>query len=679
MKISLRLHRFIFALLFLGSSGVAVADYLWPLPFGNELTSIFGDYRTRRYHVGIDVRTGGEIGKTVIAPTDGYVSRLRTGYFGYGKVIYFRTTDGNICVFAHLSAFAPEMEEFIRQRQISSESYNQDVELNEDKFRYRRGETIAFSGATGVGAPHLHFEVRTPDNVPVNPLTLKGLEVPDRRAPVFKSLRLVGFGNDELARALGWNLSYSFRKSPRDTVYSLAVALPCGLEDYWLSAEIVDKVGESMSDKPIYDLEVRCLDRVLYRLRYDKVSFDDTYLIDAQRNFPMAGAGNQEYYNLVDVATARRMAGICEMVGQDPPPIEIIARDVVGNTSKAIVRIFDSTHNSKEGNFVTPKPDTVRLNSLIDKYGEDFGAQQAAWIPGGKALYLLVKLQSAKPAKVSAVNLSNDLNAPLQQVVGRYYLGVVNRIFDAAAGDYVSQSQVTHVLIEPAAGESSSFEVPAAYQCIKNPSGKMVPLTSGDGQFSIEFPEDNGVMFPLEENYYFRIDRTGLDRFASYTVSPKSPALTKQISYRYGLGDSIPQGIGLYSAGGKGLYYMGGTIDSALKVITARAFVLATITARQDTIPPSVRQLRPAAGAFVTSARPRVSFRFSDDLSGVSDDIEIRLDGKWCIPVYDPESGEVTATPHFDIGKGKHKLDIKVLDKIGNLRSLSTEFTRRSK
>ncbi len=183
----------------------------------------------------------------------------------------------------------------------------------------------------------------------------------------------------------------------------------------------------------------------------------------------------------------------------------------------------------------------------------------------------------------------------------------------------------------------------------------------------------------MEENYYFKVERSGIGRFANYTLSPSNSALTKQVTYTYAIGDTIPKGIGLYSVGGKGLFYLGGTVDSVKKTINAESYVLATITARQDTIPPNVRQLRPAAGAVVTSARPRISFRFSDELSGVSDNIDVRIDGKWCIPVYDPESGEVTAVPHFDITGGKHKLEIKVADKTGNVRRISTEFTRGKK
>ncbi len=663
--------------LFCGNN-VGLADYLWPLPFGNELTSIFGDYRTRRYHVGIDIRTGGEVGKPVVAPSDGYIMRVRTGYFGYGKAINFKMADGNISVFAHLNAFAPAIEEFIRDKQIASESYNQDIELSSDKFPFKRGETIAFSGQTGVGAPHLHFEVRTPDNVPINPLTLDGLEVDDKTAPIFRSLRLVGFDNDELAQALGWDLSHSFRKTPGSAEYTLSTTLPGGLEDYWLAAEIVDKVGKSAALKPIYELEVRCLDRELYHLRYDKVSYDATYMIDAQRNFGMAQKGNQEYYNLVDVETVGKFAGISELVGQDPPPIEIIASDAAGNSSKAVVRIFDASHSSKGAKFVVPKPDTARLNSLLDKYGENHGGIRAAWIPGGRNLYLLVKMQSARPAKVSAMHLEEGQSKPLNQLVGRFYLGIVDRISDTLSGGTMTDAGAVHVLVEPAIGESSSFELPVKFKRLRYESGEVVSLTSDDRKFVVEFPGGDEPMFPLEENYYYMINRTGLGRYPNYTITPSNSVVLKQVNYRYFLGDSIPKGIGLYSVGDKSLFYLGGVIDSGARSISTGSHILVTITARQDTVPPSIHQLRPAARAVVRAPRPQIGFRFGDDLSGVSDDIDIRIDGKWCIPVYDPESGLVSSTPHFDLSKGKHKLEIKVSDKAGNLWRMSTEFSRGS-
>jgi murein DD-endopeptidase MepM/ murein hydrolase activator NlpD len=96
------------------------ADYLWPLPYGKELSSSFGDWRTRHYHAGLDIRTGGAVGRPVVAPADGYVMRLSTSYYGYGKALYFAMTDSNVAVFGHLDHFRSEVEDYVAKQQIAS-------------------------------------------------------------------------------------------------------------------------------------------------------------------------------------------------------------------------------------------------------------------------------------------------------------------------------------------------------------------------------------------------------------------------------------------------------------------------------------------------------------------------------------------------------------------------------
>ena len=58
-------------------------DYRWPVHAERELTAVFGEERPGRYHTGIDVPTFGNIGYTLIAIDDGYISRIRTSFKGY--------------------------------------------------------------------------------------------------------------------------------------------------------------------------------------------------------------------------------------------------------------------------------------------------------------------------------------------------------------------------------------------------------------------------------------------------------------------------------------------------------------------------------------------------------------------------------------------------------------------
>src|SRR3970040_2183821 len=73
----------------------------WPVKREIDLASGFGDYRSGRFHAGVDIRTGGVIGEPVFSPVDGYVWRVRMNYEGYGKALYVRGPDERIYVFAH--------------------------------------------------------------------------------------------------------------------------------------------------------------------------------------------------------------------------------------------------------------------------------------------------------------------------------------------------------------------------------------------------------------------------------------------------------------------------------------------------------------------------------------------------------------------------------------------------
>ena len=92
-KLSLILKNY-FIILFLCCYSFS-QDYLWPIQAKKELTAVFGEERPGRYHMGIDVRTFGEIGYKLIAIEDGYISRIRTSSKGYGKTIYLKLIDGN--------------------------------------------------------------------------------------------------------------------------------------------------------------------------------------------------------------------------------------------------------------------------------------------------------------------------------------------------------------------------------------------------------------------------------------------------------------------------------------------------------------------------------------------------------------------------------------------------------
>ena len=154
-----------------------------------DLSNGFGDYRDGRFHTGLDLRTGGAVGLPVYSPVDGYIWRLKMSYVGYGKGLYVKGADGFVYVFGHLSAFAPAIDTVVKRAQYRTERYAVDLILPSDSLPVKQGSIIAYSGESGAGAPHLHFEKRLTDEYPLNPLT-HGFSLPDKVRP---TLSRVGF------------------------------------------------------------------------------------------------------------------------------------------------------------------------------------------------------------------------------------------------------------------------------------------------------------------------------------------------------------------------------------------------------------------------------------------------------------------------------------------------------
>ncbi len=181
--------------------GPARAALLWPLEAQGVLLSSFGEYRYDHLHAGIDISTSGGTGHRVLAADSGVVFRLKVEWRGYGRALYLRHGNGRVTVYAHLERYEDAilgLERRVARRQAEAGSrYPGDIYL-EPPVRVRRGQVIAYSGESGVGLPHLHFEVRDGADAPMNPFDA-GLPRPtDRRLPVLEALTITSASPETL-------------------------------------------------------------------------------------------------------------------------------------------------------------------------------------------------------------------------------------------------------------------------------------------------------------------------------------------------------------------------------------------------------------------------------------------------------------------------------------------------
>lgn len=174
------------------------SSYLFPTNASRNINSGFADYRETHFHGGIDISTNGKIGYPVYAAKSGYVFRVSVSPFGYGKRIILRHDDSTFTLYGHLSAFSREIEQRVEEAQRFEHKYSVDLRFRPGEIRVRRGEVIARTGATGVGGPHLHFEVHDRDYSFVDPLIYKSLDIRDRRTPRVYGIGVTDFKSGEV-------------------------------------------------------------------------------------------------------------------------------------------------------------------------------------------------------------------------------------------------------------------------------------------------------------------------------------------------------------------------------------------------------------------------------------------------------------------------------------------------
>lgn len=161
-----------------------------PLNIPLRVTSGFGEWRELRTHAGVDFSTNGMTGLPVLAVDDGVVKRVKVSYGGYGKALYLELKDGRIAVYAHLSSFTPKLDTFVYLYEKRYRRYCVDI-FGLPKIEFKKGDVVALSGMSGVGPPHLHFEIRKDWEHPINPFNF--IEILDTLPPRLRELRVIPF------------------------------------------------------------------------------------------------------------------------------------------------------------------------------------------------------------------------------------------------------------------------------------------------------------------------------------------------------------------------------------------------------------------------------------------------------------------------------------------------------
>jgi len=324
-------------------------NYLWPIEKSHKLSSLFADHRSFHFHSGIDIRTGGTTGYKVFACEDGYVCRLFTSYWGYGKAVYLKLNDGRYAVYGHLSNFSQKISELVEKEQLEKQRYSTDFFLKKDKLRVKKGELIGYSGQTGLGGLHLHFEIRDENEHPINPLTL-GFSIQDKIPPVMKYLVIRPLEIRSKINGSNEPIIFPCRYDSRSKVYTLdKIPMIGGNVGFELS--VFDKMEESGFKFGVWGTQLFLDGKLIFASHYDTISYDQTRKIELDRDFELRRKKRGEFYKLFvdegnDLPLYNPSGGIIETNGSKPDShqVKIVAYDACGNSSKLIFSlIFDQS------------------------------------------------------------------------------------------------------------------------------------------------------------------------------------------------------------------------------------------------------------------------------------------------------------------------------------------------
>lgn len=270
-------------------------SYAWPTDASPYLSSTFAETRSAHLHSGLDIRTWGREGYDVYATRDAELYRIAIGPNGYGKVLYLKHADQSFSVYAHLQRFHPEIQAYADSIRLQDYSFEMDHFVEEDRFTFKKGELIGYTGSTGVGPPHLHFELRTPDFEPFNPL-LTNLSVDDNIPPVINSIAIeslhpqtLQFSDYEIAQPLGENgtvLSFG----------TLHTDSPVGI-----SVNVHDRANRTPNFYAVYELLMVADGDTLFHSQANNFDFTEASMMFLDRSYPILAQTRRGYQRLYNV------------------------------------------------------------------------------------------------------------------------------------------------------------------------------------------------------------------------------------------------------------------------------------------------------------------------------------------------------------------------------------------
>ena len=271
-------------------------NFVMDLPI--NLSGTFGELRTNHFHSGIDIKTNRVEGLNIYSYEKGYISRIQVSTYGYGKAIYITHPDGKITVYAHLSKFSEKIQNYVKDIQYKRKKFAIKVYPKESEILIEKNEIIGYSGNTGSSSgPHLHFELRDKNNMPVNPLKYRNIEIIDTIIPSLKGVyyKELKYKNGKLEDNYSRFKKIKFIENDNgkyltDTLYTNGV-IGFGVNSF-------DLMNNSNNVYGLNKIITKINDSANFKINFDKFSFDEWTYIDTYVDYAYFKRTNEKIQKL---------------------------------------------------------------------------------------------------------------------------------------------------------------------------------------------------------------------------------------------------------------------------------------------------------------------------------------------------------------------------------------------
>ena len=289
------------------------------------VTSNFGEIRPNHFHTGFDIFTNRRSGENIYAVADGYISRIKIKASGYGNALYITHPNGYVSVYAHLSKFKKEIEDYVFKIQHEKEEFALNLYPLPDMFKVKKGEVVAKSGNTGTSfGAHLHFEIREElSEDPIN-LFLLGYKVKDDISPKIFSIYAYNIDNGKIIR----RNSFKYYKGQTIKVFG---KIAFGIEAY-------DFLNDRRKPTGLYNVEIHVDDSLIFSYKLDKISFyENRYLNSFIDYYLRKKTGKKvskcfiEPNNKLSIYEDSTKTGIYNFSDNKLHKIKLIAKDIYDN------------------------------------------------------------------------------------------------------------------------------------------------------------------------------------------------------------------------------------------------------------------------------------------------------------------------------------------------------------